>query len=118
MYKKINSSILIWVAILFCLLLLNQCSNNNQLKKQINSISKDLEKFRDQNLNLDDMQALDEYLGKIVDNATELGRVKKEGLPVAKLQTKLRDILNKAGKDDIIGGSEGLEALKRGRNLW
>jgi cell division protein FtsB len=42
MYKKINSSILIWVAILFCLLLLNQCSNNNQLKKQINSISKDL----------------------------------------------------------------------------
>ena len=87
-------------------------------KSPINSISKDLEKFRDQNLNLDDMQALDEYLGKIVDNATELGRVKKEGLPVAKLQTKVRDILNKAVKDDIVGGSEGLEALKRGRNLW
>lgn len=87
-------------------------------KSPINSISKDLEKFRGQNLNLDDMQALDEYLGKIVDNATELGRVKKEGQPVATLQTKLRDILDKAGKDDIVNGSEGLEALKRGRNLW
>ena len=84
----------------------------------INIVSKDLEKFRDQNLNLDDMQVLDEYLGEIIDDVTELGIVKKKGYPIVKLQTKLRDILDKTGKDDIVGGSEGFEALKRGRNLW
>lgn len=42
--KKINMSILIWVAIIFSLLLLNQCSKNHQLKKQIDSVSKDLRK--------------------------------------------------------------------------
>jgi predicted Holliday junction resolvase-like endonuclease len=44
MNKKINISILVWVAFIFSLLLLNQCSNNHQLKKQIDSVSKDLRK--------------------------------------------------------------------------
>jgi hypothetical protein len=44
MNKKINISIILWVAFIFSLLLLNQCSNNHQLKKQIDSVSKDLRK--------------------------------------------------------------------------
>ena len=89
-----------------------------QSNSPIRKVSNDLEKFRNESVNLDDLQAIDEYFSEVIDGATELGRVKKVGLPITKLQNKLRGILDNIGKDDVIGGTEGLEALKRGRNLW
>lgn len=42
--KKIGVNVLVWVSIIFIAFLLNQCSRNNQLKREISKIRTELKK--------------------------------------------------------------------------
>jgi hypothetical protein len=40
--RKISVAVLIWVVLIFLMFLVNQCSSNNQLKREISKIRKEL----------------------------------------------------------------------------
>jgi len=84
----------------------------------INEIGKTLSKFKDQKLNLQGLQELDEALGDKIDNFVENGRITKEGLPLLKLQQHLRNLVEEVNPNMVEGNKEGFEALKQGRQLW
>jgi hypothetical protein len=75
----------------------------------INSIKEVLTKFKNQKLNLQSLQELDEALGDQIDKYVINGQITKEGLPILKLQNKLRD---------LVDNEDGFDALKEGRVLW
>jgi len=78
----------------------------------------DIKVFKDEPMSLERAQLLDEALGNYVDKFTENGRVSKEGQKILNIQSDFRDMIEKAAPDDIIGGKEGFDALKQGRQAW
>jgi len=72
--------------------------------------------YRDTHLDLDEAQQLDEKLADLVDY--DLGRPTKEGLKIIKIQTSLRNAIDEATEDMVIGGKEGFQALKDARGTW
>ena len=45
-------------------------------------------------------------------------KLSKEGMQMLDIQTKFRDMINKADETQILGGKEGFDALKQARKLW
>lgn len=76
------------------------------------------ELMRGKEMTLDRLQAVDEALTQKIDKYVELGRPKKEGLGLLKIQDKLRKTIGDVDESMIEGGKEGFEALKQGRKLW
>jgi hypothetical protein len=74
--------------------------------------------IRNRPMTLQSAQELDEMLGDIVDSHTDNGRLTKQGLKIQKIQDALRDTIENADKNNIVGGKEGFEAWEKGRNEW
>lgn len=77
-----------------------------------------LRSFRDQPITLQEAQEIDEHLGDIIDTFTENGHVNKQGKKILDIQSSFRNMINEASPEQIIGGADGFEALKQGRQLW
>jgi hypothetical protein len=77
-----------------------------------------MQALRDKPLDLPALQEIDEELGDLIDDHTELGKLKKEGKKLHDLQTMIRNRIEDADDTMIEGGREGLSALKEGRRLW
>ena len=84
----------------------------------INSIKEVLTKFKNQKLNLQSLQELDEAVGDQIDKYVINGQITKEGLPILKLQNKLRDLVDNVNPNMVEGNKAGFDALKEGRMLW
>jgi len=74
--------------------------------------------LRGTEMDLDRLQALDEFLSTKIDGFIENGRVKKEGYGLQKIQEALRDMVENADETMIKGGKEGFESLTKARDLW
>jgi len=74
--------------------------------------------IRDEPLDLQSAQELDEILGNTIDGLMDNGKLTKEGYKVQNIQNNLRDAIENATEDQITGGKEGFDALKEGRSLW
>lgn len=87
-------------------------------KTAINEVKETLAQFKNQKLNLQSLQELDEALSDKIDNFVQNGRITKEGLPLLKLQEHLRNSVENVNPNMVEGSREGFEALKQGRQLW
>lgn len=76
------------------------------------------ENMRGQPMTLERFQAIDEALTDLIDNHVELGRLKKSGLGLTKIQDNFRNFVENLDENAVEGGKEGFEALKQGRKLW
>ena len=88
--------------------------------KPLYNILDDLYNLVGEDVSLNDFQKLDEFLGDAADDFVDIktGKLNKTGKRVLELQTKLREMVETATDNDLIGGKEGFEALKEGRELW
>lgn len=77
-----------------------------------------LQGIKGRGLDLRSAQEIDEFLGDAIDSLSENGIVTKQGKKVLELQTHLRNLMDDAPDSDILGGKEGVFALKEGRKLW
>tara|TARA_R110000868_G_scaffold161193_3_gene391212 strand:+ start:232 stop:1698 length:1467 start_codon:yes stop_codon:yes gene_type:complete len=65
------------------------------------------------------VQALDNFLGDKIMKFTQLnGTVTNEGRKFLNVQNSLRKIIDTAKPQDVVGGKEGLVALKQAKSLW
>jgi len=69
-------------------------------------------------ITLDAAQEMDEVLSDMIDGYVKDGKLSKEGMKMLDIQTKFRDMINKADETQILGGKEGFDALKQARKLW
>jgi hypothetical protein len=74
--------------------------------------------IRGRPMTLNAAQELDELLGDAIDGFTEMGRVTKQGKKLLDIQSTLRNMIDAAGDDMVVGGREGFDALKQARGLW
>lgn len=74
--------------------------------------------IRGQPMTLRAAQELDELLGDAIDGFTEMGRVTKQGKKLLDIQSSLRNMIEDAGDDVVVGGKSGFDALKQARSLW
>jgi len=88
-------------------------------KKIIDSVE-EFKALKDTPLTLEDVQRLDEALGKKIDSFVDpkSGVPNKDGLKIMALQDKLRDTVENAPEDMVVGGKEGFNALKDARAQW
>jgi hypothetical protein len=78
-----------------------------------------LDTFQDKPITLKEAQEIDEFLGDVVDGLLHPnGKLTKQGKKVYDLQSQLRRSINEASPMDVVGGKDGFEALKKGRQLW
>ncbi|MCF0075437.1 hypothetical protein LZD49_33470 [Dyadobacter sp. CY261] len=90
-------------------------AKNNPSTKIISELNQIIQ---DKPLTLQNLQAIDEFLGNKVDDLMDAGRLTKEGRKVLDIQDTLRNLVDSADETMIAGGKEGFESLKEGRRLW
>lgn len=78
----------------------------------------DWQALRNRPLTLDEAQELDEHLGDLIDQHTDMGKLTKVGNQIHDIQSDLRETVMGASPDQIAGGTQGFEALQQGRKLW
>lgn len=84
-------------------------------------VSKMIEKMqslRGKKLSLAEAQEIDEGLGDAIDSYVDNGIVHKQGKKLLDVQTKFRNSIEGAAEGDIVGGKEGFDAWKNGKQLW
>lgn len=74
--------------------------------------------LRGQPLSLPAVQEIDEHLGNLADSEYGLKGLSKEGKQYLDVQSTLRNMINDAGPDDVVGGTQGFDALSNGRQAW
>lgn len=74
--------------------------------------------LRDQPLSLPAVQEIDEHLGNLVDQQYGLKGLSKDGRNILNAQSTLRDMVQNASPDDVVGGTDGFDALSNGRQAW
>lgn len=84
----------------------------------ITQLTQRIEGMRDQPISLRAAQEIDEGLGDIVDKEYGLKGLSKDGRNVLDLQSAFRSMIQNAGPEDTVGGTEGFAALKDGRAAW
>lgn len=84
----------------------------------ISQIKEALAPFKGKKLDLASLQEVDEVLGDKIDDYVENGVIKKAGLPLLKLQSSLREMIDSASPEIIEGGKQGFESLREARALW
>lgn len=77
-----------------------------------------LEKMRGQPMTLQRATDIDQRLTELMDAETMFGKPTQNGRQILQMQNKLRETIENAGLDDVIGGTEGFDAIKNGRKLW
>lgn len=84
----------------------------------ITSLTNKAELLRDRPLSLPAAQEIDEHLGSLIDGQYGLKGLSKDGRQLLDLQSNFRNMIADAQAGDTVGGTEGFEALKSGRNAW
>lgn len=77
-----------------------------------------LTQLRDRPLSIDEVDDIDKVLTRQVDNFTENGRIRGEGLPILQLRNQFRQFVSNLTPDQVAGGQEGFDALKNARADW
>lgn len=81
-----------------------------------------LSTLRGKRLSLDEAKDIDEVLGEMMTKDTFInsatGKLNASGRKVSRVQDALRETIENALPDDILGGREGFDAFKRARKLW
>lgn len=78
-----------------------------------------LEMLRDNPIDLNEFNEIDQYLSDVIDNhVLPTGKLNAQGRKIKTIQSNLRDTIENASADDIAGGAEGFAALKEARKLW
>lgn len=84
----------------------------------ITQIANRIQALNGKPLSLPAVQEIDEHLGGLIDKEYGLKGLSKDGRQLVELQSMLRDIVNNAGPEDVIGGQQGFSALKDARQAW
>lgn len=76
--------------------------------------------IRNKPITLEAAQEFDELLGDMIDGFTDrtTGKLDKQGRKLYDVQSRFRNMIEKADESMIEGGRDGFEALKEGRRLW
>jgi len=75
--------------------------------------------YRNKPLTLNDIQAMDEGLGDLIDKHFDPKTgLDKDGLHLLDVQTALRQKIAGAGEGDVVGSKAGFDALVTGRQAW
>jgi hypothetical protein len=74
--------------------------------------------LRNNPITLRGAQEIDEELGTLIDSNLEMGRPNKTGRMFLEVQSRLRNAIQDAAPENVLGDKEGFELLKSGRNLW
>lgn len=79
-----------------------------------------LQLLRDKHLNLQSAQEIDSALGDAMTSEVDplTGKMNAEGNKLLKIQTALRDTIDNASQNDLVGGSKGFDTWNQGRQLW
>ena len=84
----------------------------------ITALSARLEALRDKPISLQAAQEIDESLGGLIDQEFGVKGLSKDGKALLDLQSDFRDMIRKAGPDDVSGGTSGFDSLVQGRKAW
>jgi len=84
----------------------------------VTQLSQRLQGIKDKPMSLQAAQEVDELLGDFIDAEFKEGRLSKQGTKLLDIQGKLRDTIENAPEEAIIGGKEGFDSLKDGRRLY
>lgn len=76
--------------------------------------------IRNKPISLQAAQEVDEILGDTIDDFVDAktGKLTKQGKKLFDIQSAFRNAISEADESMIIGGKEGFDALKKGRELW
>lgn len=83
-------------------------------------LTNDWKTLRDKPISLQAAQEMDEGLSQRIDGHVDrvTGKLDKEGKQLYEVQSQFRDMIDNATPQEIVGGKEGFDALKEGRNYW
>ncbi len=84
----------------------------------VTSLVDRMQGLRDHPLSLQAAQEIDEALGGLIDKEYGVTGLSKEGKNLQDLQTTLRSMIASAGEGDVVGGTQGFEALSLARQAW
>jgi len=86
----------------------------------VSGVIQRISSIKNKPMTLEAAQEVDELLGRMVGSApfSDAGQITKQGKKVLQIQEALRDTIEKANIDEIMGGKEGFESLKQARKLW
>lgn len=76
--------------------------------------------FRGKPMTLDDATIIDQHLTDVLNDPSMLnmGRPTAEGLRLTKIRDSLRDTIDDLTPADVVGGTEGFDAMKSARAEW
>ncbi len=76
--------------------------------------------FRGKPMTLDDATIIDQHLTDVLNEPSMLnmGRPTAEGLRLTKIRDSLRDTIDDLTPSDVVGGTEGFDAMKAARAEW
>jgi len=77
-----------------------------------------IREFKNNPINLNSAQEIDEILGDLIDSEYSMGRVSKQGKKLIDVQSAFRKSIDSASEFDVVGGKAGFDALKQGRAEW
>ena len=84
----------------------------------VSALAERLQELRGKPLTLRAAQEVDEALGDLIDKEFGVRGLSKDGQKLAGIQRDFRDMIESAGKDDMVGGSAGFDALVPARKAW
>lgn len=77
-----------------------------------------LSQIRGRPMTLNAAQELDELLGEAIDGFIEMGRPTKQGKKLIDIQSTLRNMIDTADENLVVGGKGGFQSLKEARKMW
>lgn len=79
-----------------------------------------LQKLKGQPLSLAEAQEIDSGIGELANSEVipATGKLTAEGQKLYQVQQSLRDTIENAGPNNLIGGKAGFDSWKQGRDLW
>lgn len=84
----------------------------------ISKIVGNASQLADKPISLAGAQEIDEHLGQLIDSEYTIKGLTKTGKQLLDLQSTLRNMIQDAGPEDTVGGSEGFDAIANGRKAW
>lgn len=82
------------------------------------ALADDIAAKRGQQMTLAEAAEFDEMLSDRIDDFIDNGHVTKKAKRLMDIQSDFRSMMNNVDDADVIGGKDGIEALKEGRKYW
>jgi hypothetical protein len=87
-------------------------------ENEVSGLLKRAQALRDSPVSLREVQEMDEELGALIESNMDMGKPTKIGRSFLEIQSRLRDAVQNASPENVVGSKEGFDLLKRGRDLW